>query len=583
VIGSSLSGIPESWRARLGAVKRGLQWSRASLDGPCRPRQVSRNAATSLPTGDASREEEIAMARAILLLVAALAGLAAAVTPGSAEPFKCPRVGGNFVFGQEANVNGLDQMTSVTISTRNIAMNIFESLMTRDENFSPILELAGAMTESPDHLSYMFKLRQGIRFHNGKAMTSADVVASFDRYARIGLYRSTLSNVDRWEAPDKETFIIRMKKVQPTFLEMLSSFSAPIVIVPAEEKDDPPMQLRPIGTGPWQLVEAVPGGHGKLKRYEGYRPNTNFEQKTGFGGYKQACFDTVTFRIVTEPQARVAGLKTGELQGVEDLPTKSLPDLKTDSHVTVIPLPNWWIQIAQVNTSVPPTDNLMFRKAVQAALDMDEIMEAASDGNYRLNVGFQYPNQADYTDAGVETYNIKNTDLAKKYLAQSGYKGEQVVLLTDKDYPAMYNSSLVMQQQMQAIGINAQLKVVDWPTSANMALHADAGWNFFYTGWGTQPALGALATMQFFVPPGAVYMPRDGQDDPELASLWNDMNSLPTPKGRRDAFAKMQKYALEQVYAVPFGSLTKQQAVRANVKGFVPFRIPRMSNVWFAN
>jgi peptide/nickel transport system substrate-binding protein len=210
-------------------------------------------------------------------------------------------------------------------------------------------------------------------------------------------------------------------------------------------------------------------------------------------------------------------------------------------------------------------------------------MEAASDGNYRLNVGFQYPNQADYTDAGVETYNIKNTDLAKKYLAQSGYKGEQVVLLTDKDYPAMYNSSLVMQQQMQAIGINAQLKVVDWPTSANMALHADAGWNFFYTGWGTQPALGALATMQFFVPPGAVYMPRDGQDDPELASLWNDMNSLPTPKGRRDAFAKMQKYALEQVYAVPFGSLTKQQAVRANVKGFVPFRIPRMSNVWFAN
>ena len=146
-------------------------------------------------------------------------------------------------------------MTSITISTRNIAMNIFESLMTRDENFSPILELASSMTESPDHLSYMFKLRQGIRFHNGKAMTSADVVASFDRYARIGLYRSTLSNVDRWDAPDNETFIIRMKKVQPTFLEVLSSFSAPIVIVPAEEKDDPPMQLRSIGTGPWQLVE----------------------------------------------------------------------------------------------------------------------------------------------------------------------------------------------------------------------------------------------------------------------------------------------------------------------------------------
>ena len=78
------------------------------------------------------------------------------------------------------------------------------------------------------------------------------------------------------------------------------------------------------------MVESVPGSFVKLKRYDGYKPNTNFEQKTGFGGYKQACFDTVTFRIVTEPGARVAGLKTGELQGVEDLPTKSLPDLKKD-------------------------------------------------------------------------------------------------------------------------------------------------------------------------------------------------------------------------------------------------------------
>jgi peptide/nickel transport system substrate-binding protein len=532
--------------------------------------------------GEASREGKIGMARAILVLFGVLAGLAAIVTRGSAEPFKCPRVGGNFVFGQEANINSLDQMTSATISTRNVTMNIFESLMTRDETFSPMLELADSTTESADHLSYTFKLRQGIRFHNGKTMTSADVVASFDRYARIGVWRSALGNVDRWDAPDKDTFVIHMKKAQPTFLEVLSSFSAP-AIIPAEQSDDPPMQLKPIGTGPWQLGEVASGGHVRLKRYDGYKPNANFEHQTGFGGYRQACFDTVTFRIVTEPQARVAGLKNGELQGVEDLPARSLDDLKTDSRITVMPLQNWWIQIAHVNTSVPPTGNPMFRKAVQAVLDMDEIMDAASDGHYRLNVGFQYPNQAGYSDAGKETYNIKDAELAKQYLAQSGYKGELVVLLTDKDYPAMYNSSLAMQQQMQAIGINAQLKVVDWPTSAQMALKPDTGWNFFYTGWGTQPALGPLAVMQLFVQPGAVYMPKDGQDDPELASLWNDMNSLPTPKGRRDAFAKMQQHVLEQVYAVPFGSLTKVQAVRSNVKGFVPFRIPRVSNVWFAN
>src|SRR3954454_10268312 len=224
---------------------------------------------------------------------------ALSVAVAQAEPFKCPHVGGDFVFGQEANINTLDQMTSATISTRNIAMNIYETLMPRDENNHPILDLAEAMLEAPDHLTYTFMLRQGIHFHNGKSMTSADVVASFDRYAKVGNQRSTLDNVDHWDAPDATTFVIHMKRVQPTFIELLSSFSVPIVIIPAEFRDVPSQQLtNPIGTGPYQLVEAVAGSAVKLKRYDGYKPNTTFQERTGFGGYKQACFNTVTFRIV---------------------------------------------------------------------------------------------------------------------------------------------------------------------------------------------------------------------------------------------------------------------------------------------
>jgi peptide/nickel transport system substrate-binding protein len=507
------------------------------------------------------------------------------ITAGAqAKPFACPRVGGDLIFGQEANINTLDQMSSATISTRNIAMNIYESLMTRDENNNPILELAEQMTETPDHLTFTFKLRQGVVFHNGKKMTSADVAASFDRYAKIGNQRSILNNVAGWDTPDPATFIIRMKVAQPTFIESLSSFSVPIVIIPAESRDVPAQQLTsPIGTGPFQLVESVPGSYVKLKRYDGYKPNTAFEERTGFGGYKQACLNTVTFRIVTEPGARVAGLKTGELHAVEDLPTKSLPDLKKDPNITILPLRNWWIQIATPNTSAPPTDNVMFRRAVQAALDMDEIMDAASDGNYSLNVGFQYPNQPDYTDAGKETYNIKDPARAKKLLTESGYRGEPVILLTNKDYPPMYNSALVMQQQLQAVGINAQMKVVDWPTSVQMSGVSDTSWNFFFTGWGTQPALGGLATMQFLADPNAVYRPKGDKGDPDLLAAWTDMNTLPDAKDRQAAFARMQKIALEKVFALPFGSFTKVQGARANVKGFVPFRIPRMSNVWFTN
>jgi len=520
----------------------------------------------------------IGTGRSILTGLALAGGLA---TVAHAAQFKCPHVGGNFVFGQEANINSLDQMTSATISTRNIAMNIFETLVTRDENNKAIPQIAAAINESPDHLTYTFPLRTGIHFQNGKLMTSADVAASFDRYAKVGLERSMLANVDHWDTPDANTFVIHMKKAQPTFIRLLSSFSVPIVIIPAEDRDVPAQQLKPIGTGPYELAQSVPGSYVRLKRFDGYSPDTRYENRTGFGGYKQACFDTVTFRIVTEPGARVAGLQTGELQGVEDIPTKSVAALEKNKNVTILPLPNWWIQIATPNTGTPPTDNLDFRKAVQAALDMTPIMQAATDGNFRLNVGFQYPNQPDYTDAGKDTYNLHDPVLAKKYLKESGYKGEPVVLLTDQDYTPMYNSALVMQQQLKAVGINAQLKVVDWPTSVQISQKQDKGWNFFFTGYGTQPALGPLAVMQFFAQPTPVYRPPAGHPDPEVLKLWNAMNTEPTAAERQQAFADMQKYILDQVYAIPFGSLTKIQAVRSDVKGFVPFRIPRMSNVWF--
>src|SRR3954464_15806752 len=204
--------------------------------------------------------------------VMGLAMLAAGAA--QAEPFKCPKTGGTLTFGQEANVNSLDQPASTTISTRNIAMNIFETLMTRDENNNPILDLADSVTEAPDKMSYIFKLRQGVVFHNGKPMTSADVVASFNRYSKVGLDKPILEAVGRWDAPDPQTFVIHMKQAQPTFLEKLSAFSVPIVIMPAECGQHPPMQLHIVGTGPWQLAQNVPGSYVSIKRYDGYKPNT---------------------------------------------------------------------------------------------------------------------------------------------------------------------------------------------------------------------------------------------------------------------------------------------------------------------
>src|SRR5690606_11629734 len=165
------------------------------------------------------------------------------------------------VFGQEATPPTLDPHFSTSIATRNVAMHIFEQLVTRDENNAVMPELAEGWEVSPDGLTYTFRIRQGVKFHNGKALTSADVKASFERYKRIGLAKVTLNPVVAMEAPDPATFVLKVDKPQPVFLEELSAFVVPIAIIPAEQADREGGKLDLVGTGPYQFVEWVPDSH----------------------------------------------------------------------------------------------------------------------------------------------------------------------------------------------------------------------------------------------------------------------------------------------------------------------------------
>ena len=516
--------------------------------------------------------------------LAALAAGAAAVglvgawsAPAHAQEFTCPSKGGEFTFGQEAQVAGLDMHFTSAISARNVAMHIYEALMTRDEENNPIHELAEGHTVSDDGLTYTFKLRQGVRFHNGKEMTSADVLASFERYQRIGIDRGVLAPVAEMSAPDARTFVLKLKEAVPVFIEELSSFRVPIVIIPEEEAGKEGNKIEYIGTGPFQFVDWIADSHVTLKRFADYQPNEEFEGKTGFGGYKVPCFETVTFRIVTEPSARVAGLETGELDAVEDVPTKAAERLKDDPNICLIPLDNWWVHVAIVNWSRPPTDELGVRKAIQVGLDMEEIMEIATDGAYKLAPGYQYPGNPYYVEGGGEWFNVNDKERAKRYLEEAGYNGEELVLLTNSDYTNMYNAALVMAEQLKDIGINAVLDVTDWPTSRQKR-EDTTSWNLFFTGFGTGPSIGPRAAVTDLMPP--TNLP-NAPENPELMDAWRRMHMEPSFEGRKAAFNDLQTILYEDVYNIVMGDLAKVQATRANVKGFTPFRIPRLWNVWF--
>ena len=481
----------------------------------------------------------------------------------------------SLTLGQEATPPTLDPHFSTSIGTRNVAMHIFEQLITRDENNQVIPELAASWQISPDQLTYTFKIRTGLKFHNGKELTSADIKASFERYQRVGLARVTLAPVVAMTAPDATTFVIKVEKPQPVFLEELSAFVVPIAIIPAEQADRAGGKLDLIGTGPMEFVEWVPDSHIRLKRFAGYQPDTRYKGSEGFGGRKQVWFDTVDFKIVKEPGARVAGLESGQLQIIEDLPAESAKRLAGNKSIVIYDLKNFWLHGAWVNFARAPTNDLRVRRAIQIALDMEEIMEIATDGAYTLQAGLQYPGNPYYVKNGEALYNAKDPKKAAALLKEAGYKGEELVIITNSSYQSMYKAAQIVAEQLKAIGMKVRVDVFDWGTAMKHRRDKDA-WNLWFTGQGTGPSIGPFTAMKDVVSP----QKNQFVADPTLDGLFKELVTGTTFEARKATFAKFQERVYDQVLFLKFGDLIRKQAARSNVRGFVPYRIPRLWNVW---
>jgi peptide/nickel transport system substrate-binding protein len=512
-----------------------------------------------------------------MLILMGLA-LPALVWPARAERFECGRRGGNIVFALPANVPNLDQHAQNSLVSRDVGINLFETLVTRDEAMRPLLQLAESVDVSKDAHAFTFKLRQGVRFHNGKTMTSADVLASFRRVQQIGVERSVFAAVDRFEALDAYTFVIKLSEPQPAFLEALSATTG-IVIVPEENAGAPPGQLEPVGTGPFRLDRYMPDASVSLHRFEGYDADKRYDDVNGWGGYKVACLDGVTFRMAPDPAARTAALQTGEIQGSTNVPASQRRQLAANKSIRLMKLEHFALQSVVPNFSEPPTSNLKFRQAVQTVLDMNEILDAAFDGDYALNPSLQFPGTPYYSESGGSLYNQHDPLKARNLLKDAGYHGEKVVLLTTSSYPYHYNAALIVAEQLKSVGINAELLVLDLP-AANQMSTTPTGWNLFFIGYVTYIASGGAATLRILASPNPVFMPPSGQSDPGFMAYFSTVEKGATLDERRSAFANAQARAMDQVMIIPFGAYALVSAVRTNVEHFVPNYYARLYNVW---
>ncbi len=502
---------------------------------------------------------------------------AATVTSANAQT---PRKGGTLRVGLPTGLPSLDVMATTDDAGRVVNLHIYEPLIGRNEKLEPAPMLAESWTVSPDGLLYTIKLRKGVTFHNGKVMNSADAKASIERFMRMSVRRRYLEDVAEVAAPDADTVTLKLKSARPLFINNFSQPEVIVAIIPAEEATKDAGKTEIIGTGPYKLQEYRPDSHIRLVRHDSYAADTRSAGRDGYVGNKQANFDVINFRIIPESAATVAALEAGEIDMAENMPDKAVPTLKKNPklrHVNIMPA---GMQMITVNMAMAPLDKLEIRRAIQVALDMDEIMEGSTDGNYKLNHALQYPGYASYPgERGKQWYNRKDPALAKKFLAEGGYKGERLTILSASTFDWHAAQALVMSEQLKAIGMNVAIQSMDWP--AIVALRSrPQGWHLLPGRLGTGPWLGdTLISIASWIGPS----PANHVKDEPLYALAVEMENSPSAEVRREAGFKAQERMNDQVLYIKCGDYGHSQILSERIQGFEPFRTARLWNVWFQN
>jgi peptide/nickel transport system substrate-binding protein len=286
-----------------------------------------------------------------------------------------PKYGGTFKVALDSELSTIDTMMTSIDAAYHVGGHIFENLVqyiTADGTIAP--ELADSWTVSKDNLKFIFKLRQGVQFHNGSEMTSEDVLASVERWLQYGA-RGSIARpyVDHLSAPDKYTFEVYLTEPYAPLLSLLGfGNGGPVILPGAIARAAGREMLTPdnfIGSGPYKFGKWVQGEYIRLDRWDKYVPRK--EPANGRAGKQIAYFDNLEFHIVTEVAARVNGVKAGQYHYGLNLPTDLYSSLVKDPMIRVVKLePTYWCQIF-FNTKQGLCANQGVRQAILAVLNME--------------------------------------------------------------------------------------------------------------------------------------------------------------------------------------------------------------------
>jgi ABC-type transport system substrate-binding protein len=378
----------------------------------------------------------------LLAILAAVPGAWAAVQPQS---------GGTLRYAAGADPDSLDPANTDSNPGEVVGHMVHNYLVRFDAKVQLHPDLATSWTQSKDALTWTFKLRKGVKFHDGTPFNAEAVKYNFDRFIgpekplKAGLHDPIIRSVD---VVDEYTVRFNLKVPFAFFLNNLAHSASGIVSPTAHKKWGKDLTLHPTGTGPFKFVEWVRGDRVVLARNDDY-----YEGKPRL--------ERVVIRIVREDSSRVLGLQAGDYDLIVRIPPEDVPRLMQEGRVRIYAeQSNRAIRIS-FNVSKKPLDDLKIRQALNYAVDKESIVKNIYGGMAAVIPTVVGPLNTGYAPVKGFGYDPAK---AKKLLAEAGFpNGLKLTLWTPKGrYLKDYELSQAVQQQLAAVGVDVKLESFEW-------------------------------------------------------------------------------------------------------------------------
>ena len=493
-------------------------------------------------------------------------------------------------FVPQANLANFDPIWTTQYVVRNASQLVWDTLYGIDDKLQPKRQMIESEEMSADGLTWTFKLRPGLKFHDGEPVRAVDCVASITRWSARDPMGLMLKSIQKeLVAVNDSTFKWTLSKPYPKMLLALGKAGTPICFIMPERiaKTDPFKQIEEyVGSGPMRFArkEWKPGAIAVFERFDGYVPRN--EPTSWLSGGKVINFDRIEWIIMPDSATASAALQNGEIDWWESPLPDLVPLLKKNRNVVVDiadPLGN--IGSFRMNHLHAPFNNLKVRQAVQMAVSQEDYMRAVAGSDTKLwkpLPSFFTPGTAFSTESGGEVLkNGPQMEAAKKLLAESGYKGEPVTCLVAQDNSITKAQGEITADLLKRLGMNVDFVATDWGTvgqrRASKNEPGQGGWGMFHT-WHSGADCATIA--------GNVGVRANGDKawfgwptNPIVekgVDAWFDASTLEAEKA---AIAGINKSAMEDVEYIPTGFFVLHQAWRKNVTGITAGPLPWFSGV----